>query len=367
MTRPDEADARQAPQALEFMRGDAASDFLRTGSGATDELVALDQRVHRPEADPRTAAPLLLSPSSEVVESWFGGIAVGGLQQRGCLSFRTDGRWLIGTARVDDRSHPGGLQGAAEQAYSELFALLQASASPQLLRLWNYIADINVETGGIERYRQFNVGRQNAFLAAKRTAFDGAPAACCLGTQQGPLTVHFLAGPQATVAVENPRQVSAYRYPTAYGPSSPTFSRAALAAIGGGREAMFISGTASIVGHETQHVGDVVAQTEETLRNIDALLARAAELGAARPHAIHRRDALDCTVYVRRPADLPLIRQTFERIVGPDSASARRAIYLRADICRTELLVEIEAQSMAVIAAAGAQARRVVPIHQGSS
>jgi enamine deaminase RidA (YjgF/YER057c/UK114 family) len=306
----------------------------------------------------------LLHPAAPVVESWYAGAVPQGTQHRGCLSFRTDGRWMIGCARVDDRQHPGGLQGASEQVYRELFALLQASASPQLLRLWNYIADINLETGGIERYRQFNVGRQQAFLAARRTAFDGAPAACALGTWQGPLTVHFLAGPQATVAVENPRQVSAYRYPSDYGPSSPTFSRAALAVLGGDREAMFISGTASIVGHATQHPGDVRAQTEETLRNIDALLARAAELGAAKPRAIHRRDALDCTVYVRHRADLGVIRETFERIVGPDSASARRAIYLHADICRADLLVEIEAQS---IVDHGTGTRRIVPIHQGSS
>ena len=364
MTRPEEAHASQGPAALEFMRGDAASDFLRPGSGATDELVALERRVHSAEPDGATAAPVLLHPAGPVVESWFAAAVPRGTQQRGCLSFRTDGHWLIGTARVDDRRHPGGMEGAAEQAYRELFALLQSSASPQLLRLWNYIADINVETGGIERYRQFNVGRQQAFLAARRTAFDGAPAACALGTRDGPLTVHFLAGPQPSVAVENPRQVSAYRYPSDYGPSSPTFSRAALAVLGGDREAMFISGTASIVGHATQHLGDVRAQTEETLRNIDALLARAAELGAARPQAIHRRDALDCTVYVRHAGDLGVIRETFERSVGPDSASARRAIYLHADICRADLLVEIEAQSVAAI---GSGTRRVVPIHQGQS
>jgi enamine deaminase RidA (YjgF/YER057c/UK114 family) len=143
------------------------------------------------------------------------------------------------------------------------------------------------------------------------------------------------------LAIENPRQVSAYRYPDAYGPRSPSFSRAAVVSPGDGRTMLFISGTASIVGHQTMHIGDVARQTEESLANIAAVLAVAAErAGAPFPH-----DALTYTVYVRRPADLPVVRRIFESAVGPRAAS--NAIYLQADICRAELLVEIEAHGCA--------------------
>ena len=44
-------------------------------------------------------------------------------------------------------------------------------------------------------------------------------------------------------------------------------------------------------------------------------------------------------IYVRRPADLPLIRRELDAALG---ARARR-VYLQADVCRSDLAVEIEA------------------------
>jgi enamine deaminase RidA (YjgF/YER057c/UK114 family) len=158
--------------------------------------------------------------------------------------------------------------------------------------------------------------------------------------------VYFLAGREPPLAIENPRQVSAYRYPDIYGLRSPTFSRAALVDVEGGRNALFISGTASIVGHQSMHVGDVRRQTEESLANIAAVLdatAARADRGAA---AFSASDLI-CTLYLREPADLPVVREVFEQTVGPDSPAARGAIYLHADICRADLLVEIEAHGFA--------------------
>ena len=57
--------------------------------------------------------------------------------------------------------------------------------------------------------------------------------------------------------------------------------------------------------------------------------------------------ALVYTVYLRRPADLAVVREVFEQAVGPGSTAARDAIYLQADICRADLLVEIEAHGFA--------------------
>ena len=262
-------------------------------------------------------------------------------QQHGCVHYVTDGEWLHGCAVIDESSL--GMQAAAHQAYADLFAVLAASPCAQLLRVWNYFSDINADSHGTERYRQFNAGRQQAFIDAKRSAFDGSPAACALGTHGGPLRVYFLASRRAPLAIENPRQVSAYRYPTAYGPRAPTFSRAALADVGGGRAALFISGTASIVGHESMHLGDVRRQTEESLANITAVR----EAARARGGFAFPASEMFYTVYVRHGEDLPTVREVFERSVGASSHAAREAIYLHADICRAELLVEIEAHGFA--------------------
>ncbi|MBC7955171.1 MAG: hypothetical protein H7Y33_04780 [Cytophagales bacterium] len=285
---------------------------------------------------PQALQAPLLGGDTAFVDAWASGNPTQE-HSHGCIRYVTDGHWLHGCAVIDDT--PLGMQAATQRAYADLFSVLGATPCSQLLRVWNYFADINMEAGGVERYRQFNAGRQQAFIDAQRSAFDGSPAACALGTRGGPLLVFFLAGHEPAIAIENPRQVSAYRYPDTYGPRAPTFSRAALAHVGGGRSVLFISGTASIVGHASMHVGDVRRQTEESLTNI-AAVREAAEARAGR--SIPASDMF-YTLYVRNPADLLIVREVFERTVGPASTAAREAIYLNADVCRAELLVEIEA------------------------
>ena len=324
---------------------------------------AFDRRVHAATEPSDIASPALLYPAVPVTETW----RVAGPWQdhrQGIARVASHGDWLMGTLCVDDRTLPGGLCAASRLVYDTLFELLRRHGRPHLLRLWNYVSDINGIDAGhgdpMERYRQFNIGRQDAFLEAQRSAFDGSPAACALGTTQGPLTVHFLAGRQAPRAVENPRQVSAYRYPSQYGPRSPTFSRGALALLGEGREALFVSGTASIVGHQSLHVGDVGRQTEETLANVAAVVEAANALSALGPRA-HRVEALDCTVYVRRASDLPRVREVLTQRLGAEAPALRHAIFLRADICRADLLVEVEAQSLASAASPAANPSAAVP------
>ena len=283
----------------------------------------------------------VLAPAGAGFDVWFDGVAT---RQHGCVRFVTDGEWLYGCAEA---SADVELQEAARCAYADLFHVLGEGASPHLLRLWNYFPGINADGGGIERYRQFNAGRQQAFIEARRSAFEGSPAACALGTQAGPLRVYFLAGRTPPLAIENPRQISAYRYPDTYGPRSPTFSRAALADVDG-RQALFISGTASIVGHATVHIGDLRRQVEESLVNIAAVRAVAGE-GAGVPFPA---ESLCYTLYVRHPADLAVVREVFEHAVGEHSRAAVGALYMQADICRADLLVEIEAHGFASVAGA---------------
>ena len=234
---------------------------------------------------------------------------------------------------------------ATEQAYREILGTLDALACPHLIRIWNYVSEINRDTDGIERYRQFNAARQAALLAGGRPVTGNVSAACALGAEVGsPLVVYFLASQSAPSYIENPRQISAYDYPPQYGPRSPIFSRATVLHE---RDSMtlFISGTASIVGHQTVHVGDTAAQTRETLTNIEALLTEANRVTQSGEFTL---ESLACKVYVRDPADLAVIQAEVRAALGP----AARPVYLRADICRRDLSVEIEATAM--VASTGA-------------
>ncbi len=228
------------------------------------------------------------------------------------------------------------LQRAAESAYAAIFNLTDRLKYPDILRFWNYIADINGHSHGMERYRQFNMGRHDGFLASGHKVTGSVPAACALGFAEGPLTIYFLAGRGVSpIAIENPRQVSAYKYPDDYGPRSPTFSRASVVPLGD-VDILFLSGTASIVGHRTLHAGDVIAQTRETIANITAIVTEANRMA---PRARFALDDLCCKVYVRNRADVAVIHDELRRLLG---ASAR-LMFLEADICRQDLLMEIEA------------------------
>ena len=263
--------------------------------------------------------------------------------QCGSVAWRHDGHWLFGHLALDEFGSGEDLVTLAEHAYRDVFATLDRTGFHHPLRLWNYVPHINRDADGLERYRRFNAGRQQAFLQAGRPAFEGAPAACALGPREGPLSIAFIAARHAPRPVENPRQVSAYHYPSDHGPRSPTFSRAALADAGGGQVALLISGTSSIVGHETRHAGDVAAQTRETLTNLRAVL----QATQAHTSARFRLDHLQCAVYLRHAEQLPLVRAELVAAMGPDAPALRHAVWLEADICRRDLWVEIEAHAFA--------------------
>jgi len=280
----------------------------------------------------------------------------------GRVQWRRNDALLFGSMQIDE---PEGadLATTTRTCYAELFACLHEAGLPALLRVWNYLPRITAaaadgdggddgdndndgdgEVRGLtERYRRFNAGRQQAFIEAGAAAFEGAPAACALGTREGPMCISFLAARQSSLAIENPRQVSAYRYPERYGPRSPSFSRAALCSAGDGEAALFISGTSSIVGHESLHTGDVCEQTRETLRNLDAVIAAAHLRGTAR----FALDRMHCTVYLRHADDASVVQAVLAAELGAASPALREASFVEADICRPELRVEIEAHGFA--------------------
>ncbi len=98
---------------------------------------------------------------------------------------------------------------------------------------------------------------------------------------------------------------------------------------------LLASGTASIVGHVSQHVGDCTEQLHESLRNLDALLAEA----AAKTGRVFRREGCEALrIYLRHDADLAAA----QAVMAGSGVPADRISYLRGDVCRRELDVELE-------------------------
>ncbi|MBL8258880.1 MAG: hypothetical protein JNM60_03585 [Candidatus Competibacteraceae bacterium] len=309
--------------------GDAADcrDRLRD-----DRLLALVRFAHPPatEADGRICTvDLEALGSGATAEIWLGARPARVAVSEG-IYHADDGEVLFLHARSDEYA-PDALQPLTAVLYRRLFAKARALGYPHVLRVWNYFSRINQECGGLERYRAFCAGRHQA-LAAELAEFETRlPAASAIGTRAAGLQVCALAAREPGAQIENPRQVSAFRYPRQYGRRSPSFSRAILKSWGEGREHLYISGTASIVGHASRH-DDLSGQLEETLANLDALLAEA-ERRAENPLAL----AL-LKIYVRPELDPAPLRERIARTFGERTP----LLFLRADICRRELLLEIE-------------------------
>jgi chorismate lyase/3-hydroxybenzoate synthase len=96
---------------------------------------------------------------------------------------------------------------------------------------------------------------------------------------------------------------------------------------------LYISGTAAIVGHASHHHGDFAAQVDETLANFASLLA-----AAGLPIARHFGSGSTLKIYVRREADA---EQAAAQLAARLPASTS-VLLLHGDICRRELLIEID-------------------------
>lgn len=250
----------------------------------------------------------------------------------GSIVWGRSGDFLFGLYRQPP--HEDGLESGTLHAYQQIFSLLKAQETPHLLRVWNYFSAINADDAdGLERYKHFCIGRYEAFAQSDRLNVRDIPAASAVGSRGGEFVLYFLASTRRGQAVENDRQVSAYEYPPQYGPRSPLFARATQLDWLPGRP-LLISGTASIVGHASTYLDDTERQTRETLDNIRRLIALAYP-DHQEPFSLLQ----SLKVYVRNAADLPVIRNLVEAAIGKQIPS----IYLLADICRSELLLEIEA------------------------
>jgi chorismate lyase/3-hydroxybenzoate synthase len=266
--------------------------------------------------------------------------------QMGRVRYRHNGRLLFACLSISETEFVNpiaaattvdagyALRRATEAGYRELFSAIEALHFAHPLRIWNFMPEINAAGLNGERYWYFNGARQDAFLGFKRCIAGNVPAASAVGAAAAtPVTIYCISSSSAPISLENPRQRSAWAYPQKYGPRSPTFSRACVD--NEGAHTLFISGTSSIVGHESAHAGDQCEQTRETLRNIRTMIDAANERVGARRFTL---PDLQFKVYVRRPEHQPMIERELRREVGDASA-----IFLQADICRSDLLVEIEA------------------------
>lgn len=306
---------------------DALSDpyALAVFSFGASPLTAVEVR-HVPVALPQ------LDPEP-LIEVWrtSGPVETG---RWGAVAWSRSRNMTMGHLALDLREAGGMLQ-ASRKAYEAVRDFLRQSPHHCPMKIWNYIPGINEGEGDAECYREFCVGRAEA-LSADPSEQPAMPAATAIGgpAAEPALQIYFLATALPGTNVENPRQVNAWHYPRQYGPRSPLFSRGTLMQVNGERH-FLISGTASVVGHETHH-DNTADQVRESIRNVESLLAEARRLQGTEHPVLG--DAGVLRVYVRNPSEYEQVRRVLGSLI-PDDV---RRVYLHGDVCRVDLLTEVD-------------------------
>jgi enamine deaminase RidA (YjgF/YER057c/UK114 family) len=252
-------------------------------------------------------------------------------------TLHADGRPVGRTWTRDGATHlvlqgVDGVGGSPEAKPSEQAALMIERARRLLeahganyidvVRTWFYLADILDWYGDFNRirnqaYGDFGLTGAPLHLPASTGIAGRNPAgsACVMDLRA------IVNGPAVSL-LSSSRQQDAFRYGSA-------FSRAARWDEGGCRH-MLVSGTASIDEHgDTCHPGDFAAQARRTLENVEALLTES---------EMRWDDVVAATVFLNRPEDL----DSYRAVAAERGIAEMPHVVVVADICRAELLFEIE-------------------------
>jgi len=253
---------------------------------------------------------------------------------------------------LGDRTPEPGIEAASREGFESLKKLLRREemSFSNIVRQWNYIGGILAHTGKEKRqhYQIFNDIRGRYYGAGR---FEhGFPAATGIGQNSRGVIIDCIAvrgsGGGEIVALGNPGQVDAHRYSQdvlvggkaqgSGGKVPPQFERGKVL-WRRNRGTIFISGTASIVGEKTVGKGDVIRQTRTTISNITRLVSPGNLTVPGTAMISVPGDPAGFRVYVKHEEDIPCVKA-----VCRDSWGDAPMLFVRADICRRDLLVEIE-------------------------
>ena len=210
-----------------------------------------------------------------------------------------------------------------------------------IYRQWNYIPGITVLNDGSQNYQEFNDAR--SIFYAKADWRNGYPAATGIGTSAGGVVVEICAikGEKcANQPIDNPLQIAAHNYSQQVldgkvieqlsERTTPKFERARLL-----ENKVLISGTAAIKGECSNYSTDAVEQAAETMEIMDRLTSKD-NIPVENNGSTY--DLL--RVYVKRESDIPAVCEYMQ-----SHYPAAQKHYLVADVCRPELLIEIEGEA----------------------
>jgi enamine deaminase RidA (YjgF/YER057c/UK114 family) len=221
-----------------------------------------------------------------------------------------------------------------------------------IARQWNYVEEIldfhDVGHDHLQNYQILNDVRSKYY--AESNFRNGYPAATGIGMNSGGLILEIYAIAPADqlsiVPLKNPKQIDAYHYSEkvlvgdtikkGHKKTTPKFERAKY--VGDySMGTVYISGTASIQNEVTIGVNDVKLQVKITLENIANLIGHDNFTNAGLNTLEKEPDYQFIRIYVKYKEDVEKVRELCNGYYGNIPMH-----YLIADICRDNLLIEIE-------------------------
>jgi enamine deaminase RidA (YjgF/YER057c/UK114 family) len=288
-----------------------------------------------------------------------GGVAVERYPDQAVVCRHGGATW-IHLAGISATTGAAGVHDGSLEVFGEAARRLAARGScyENVVRTWLYLGDIVGREAETTRYQELNRARSGFYrdlrfgagLTPAGWSRPVYPASTGIGTLGGDVTMGCIAlaghaGDLVLLPLENPKQTSAFDYGHQFGPQSPKFARA-MAVLAADMATIFISGTASITRSETRSVGDVEGQTRQTWENITALIGQENFRRHGIPGAgATLEDLALVRVYVKRQEDYETVKAVCEARLGQVPT-----VYAVADVCRAELLVEIEAIAFSSLA-----------------
>ena len=239
--------------------------------------------------------------------------------------------YVTGIHGLQNRNRSRGDQAASMFEAMKRLLASQSTDFSNVVRTWIYLDDI------LEWYDAFNAARTDKFklfglIPGSAEGSNGNPAYLPASTGIGGRNPSgaFCCGD--ALAISGPIQVSVLPdmlQPSAYSYGS-AFSRGICIEEKEYRQ-VFISGTAAIdAAGRSLYPRDAAAQIRKTLEVIEALLG---EKGAK------FEDIRSATVYIKRAEDWSV----YEKLAGRLGLTNLPAVFVIADICRDELLFEMDA------------------------
>lgn len=249
---------------------------------------------------------------------------------------------------------------STKEAFKQMKQLLKNEGMDvsNIYRQWNYIEGIiqtTDENGQLsQNYQDFNDVRAKYYDRYQFT--NGYPAATGIGTIAGGINISFYAhkGTNDTIisSVKNPLQTEAFDYSEEvligekseenYCKAAPKFDRAKYLK-SQGDEYIFISGTAAIRGEETLAINNVKEQTDITIKNMLELLKKESLTLSGIESDNSGYEVKYIKVYVKNKHEKLNIKEVCDYYF-PNIPKA----FVIADVCRDNLLVEIEGIAKAV-------------------